>query len=372
MSAMCWEKNTKASASVMMATNPGASSQGWWLPYMLDLSRFLFASLLRPFCCCLWLALQAPSAMAHGSVTAEGDLCIIRIGFYTAHFKVFQPGSSGDEEYCEDLPATGESVFVMDYLHQALGLVPIEFRIIRDVTGLGRFARLEDLVGIADLDAVTVFHQPPVIESAVFTVLHDFTEAGDYLGLVTVKHPETEVYYSALFPFSVGFRGWGMLPLFVVLALVAQLGWWLLTGGHARWRLRQQQNRQARVLMCAALLLVLPLQLFAQQGSVLSEQGRYRLDYSSAAVPLPLNRIHHWTLQLHTAAGEPVADAALVVTGGMPAHNHGLPTAPVVTALGNGEYRLEGLRFHMQGAWVLTVQISEGNARDTVLLPLAL
>jgi len=322
--------------------------------------------------CCLWPVLQVPAALAHGSVTAEGDLCIIRIGFYTAHFKVFQPRSSRDKEYCEDLPATGESVFVMDYLHQSLGLVPIEFRIIRDVTGLGRFARLEDLAGIADLDAVTVFHQPPVIERAVFTVLHDFAETGDYLGVVTVKHPETDEYYSALFPFSVGFQGWGLLPLFGLLALVAQLGYWLLTGGYTRWRVRQQQLRQAKVLLAAALLLVLPLQLFAQQDIVLSEQGQYRLGYSSAEVPLPLNRIHQWTLRLYTATGEPVADALLLVTGGMPVHNHGLPTAPTVTALGNGEYRLQGLRFHMQGLWVLTVQISHGDSRDTVLLSLTL
>src|SRR5687768_15916927 len=79
---------------------------------------------------------------AHGSITAEGDLCVIRIGFYTAHFKIFQPDTSQEEEFCEDLPAACSSIFVMDYLHRSLGEEPIEFRIVRDTTGLGRFARL--------------------------------------------------------------------------------------------------------------------------------------------------------------------------------------------------------------------------------------
>src|SRR5689334_21915181 len=95
--------------------------------------------------CCVF---NAPALLAHGSITAEGDLCIIRIGFYTAHFKVFQPQTSRDREYCEDLPDTGESVFVMDYVHKGLSEVPIEFRIIRDATGLGRFARLADVLAL--------------------------------------------------------------------------------------------------------------------------------------------------------------------------------------------------------------------------------
>jgi len=327
------------------------------------------------FFCTLWAALQGTSVLAHGSVTADGDVCLIRIGFYTAHFKVFQPRSSRDREFCEDLPAAGESVFVMDYLHQELGKVPIEFRIIRDVSGLGRFARLEDLDSIADLDAVTVFHQPPVLESSVFTVLHQFVETGDYLGLVTVRHPQTDQYYSALFPFSVGFRGFGRLPLFLALGLLAQLGYWLSAGGYARWRSRRKSalfSRQAKVLAGLVVVLLFPIMVFGQQESWLSEQGAYRLSYDSAEQPLPLNRIHRWTLRLATASGEPVSNATLHVSGGMPAHNHGLPTAPMVSPLGDGDYLLEGLRFHMQGAWILTVMINDDGKRDSILIPLML
>ena len=51
----------------------------------------------------------------------------------------------------------------------------------------------------------------------------------------------------------------------------------------------------------------------------------------------------------------------------MPQHNHGLPTAPEVTRyLGEGRYLVEGLRFHMPGWWELRLDISVGDARDSV------
>lgn len=327
---------------------------------------------------CVGQAGLAPAVAAHGSVTAEGDLCVIRIGFYSAHFKVFQPQTSRQQEFCEDLPDAGESVFVMEYLHQLLGEVPIEFRIVRDVTGLGRYARLEDLDGV-DLDAITVFHQPPVIAPQVFTVLHEFAEEGAFLGLVTVRNPDTGQTWAALFPFRVGFRGWGLLPLFLALGVLAQLLYWLSTGGYARWRKARPRAAsgpeagQARILMLVPLLLLLGVSPEAgAQASWTSESGRLQVSFASAVQPLPLNQIHQWTLQLQTVSGEPVENAAITVTGGMPAHNHGLPTSPVVTETGGGQYLLEGIRFHMQGEWVLTLTISHAATRDTILIPLRL
>ena len=151
---------------------------------------------------------------AHGSITADGDLCVIQIGFYRAHFKIFQPDTSQAEEFCEDIPDFGESIFVMEYLHQGLGAVPIDFRIIKNVTGLGLFAGLDDVEAISDIEAATVFYQGPVIESEVFTVIHEFQDSGDYVGIVTARHPETDQLYTAVFPFQVGYTRFGLLPLF--------------------------------------------------------------------------------------------------------------------------------------------------------------
>lgn len=175
-------------------------------------------------------------AAAHGGVVTDGDLCIIKISYLQAHFKIYQPLIDGHAEYCEDLPNATESVFVMEYMHQELATVPIEFRIIRDVTGKGRFARWQDVAEIDDLDAVTVFYQAPVIEPDVFTVIYDFGEDGDYIGIVTAIPASGDREYIAVFPFEVGFTGFGYWPFIIIAVLIIQLQYLWMSGRIARWR----------------------------------------------------------------------------------------------------------------------------------------
>jgi hypothetical protein len=191
-------------------------------------------------CCAAVLALtvSASSAFAHGGVAVVEDICAIQIGFFKAHFKAYQPGKHQHQEFCEDLPDTGEAVFVMEYLHGDLGKAPIEFRIIKDMTGHAAYASLEDVEKIRDLDAATVLYQPPTIRPDVFTAVSNFTEPGWYIGIVTVKHPTLDKVYTAVFPFKVGFTGFGPLPWLAGLAVLAQLGYWLSSGHLARWRKR--------------------------------------------------------------------------------------------------------------------------------------
>ena len=185
-------------------------------------------------CACL---AGAPDAAAHGSVTADKDLCVINIGFYRAHFTIYQPRSRDREEFCEDLPDVGETVFVMDYLHRNLREVPVDFRIVRDRENLGRFARYEDIEKI-DLERDTVFYQPPVTEpNAVFSVLHHFAEPGDYIGVVTAAHPtQRGKIYNAVFPFEVGGTSWLTIVLGVLGALI------LVTAGTLGWYLRPRSG----------------------------------------------------------------------------------------------------------------------------------
>jgi hypothetical protein len=57
----------------------------------------------------------------------------------------------------------------------------------------------------------------------------------------------------------------------------------------------------------------------------------------------------------------------------MPLHDHGMPTRPRVTAdLGGGRYRLDGLRFHMNGDWEIVLEILANGSRDTVVIKLVL
>ena len=104
-----------------------------------------------------------------------------------------------------------------------------------------------------------------------------------------------------------------------------------------------------------------------------SNNGHFRLSYTSDLQPLAINRMHGWVLHVEDAAGQPVTGASIEVDGGMPAHNHGLATAPEVTQeLGEGDYQLEGLRFHMMGYWELRIIITKEDLSDTVIVPVEL
>lgn len=105
----------------------------------------------------------------------------------------------------------------------------------------------------------------------------------------------------------------------------------------------------------------------------LSRSGYFRVSYVSRLEPIVINRIHEWVLHVETAAGDVVENAQISIDGGMPAHDHGLPTEPFVSRyLGNGDYLVEGLRFHMQGKWELYFTLQVGDVNDTVIIPLVL
>jgi len=105
----------------------------------------------------------------------------------------------------------------------------------------------------------------------------------------------------------------------------------------------------------------------------LSKQGIYKVSYAARRDAVPLNQIHSWTLHVETAGGRPVQGAVIAVDGDMPRHLHGLPTRPQVTKeLGNGDYLVEGMKFHMSGWWVVDFQIDADGKRDVVRFNLVL
>lgn len=127
------------------------------------------------------------------------------------------------------------------------------------------------------------------------------------------------------------------------------------------------------VVLLAAMLGLAIQVAHAANDSWLSRAGKFRVSYTSKLQPIVINRIHSWVLHVETAAGETVENADISIDGGMPAHNHGLPTVPIMTRyLGDGDYLIEGMRFHMQGAWELYFTIHSGDLLDTVVIPLEL
>ena len=152
----------------------------------------------------------------------EGDVCIIRIDFYSAHFTAYQPASSGNQQFCQDLPDTGETIFVLDYLHQSLKEVPVAFRIIRDVTGQGSYVKLKHVEEIEDIELHTVFYQPGIIEAdASLKIEFNIKEKGRYIGIVSAGHPGNDNVYTAVFPFEVGRLRLGYLSVVILLLAVS-------------------------------------------------------------------------------------------------------------------------------------------------------
>lgn len=75
-----------------------------------------------------------------------------------------------------------------------------------------------------------------------------------------------------------------------------------------------------------------------------------------------------WTVQFDRD-GKPFSVNSIAINGGMPSHGHGLPTQPRVTAqLGDGRYRVEGLKFSMPGRWQLVFSVGTSLGDDRIVL----
>ena len=105
-----------------------------------------------------------------------------------------------------------------------------------------------------------------------------------------------------------------------------------------------------------------------------SDNGRYEVSFESVEGPIVINTIHEWLLTVRSADGMPVDGLTITIDGGMPMHDHGLPTAPRVTeSLGEGQYRVEGFKFQMPGHWTTTFNMTDNDSNsDSVTFNLML
>ncbi len=103
-----------------------------------------------------------------------------------------------------------------------------------------------------------------------------------------------------------------------------------------------------------------------------SEQGLFTVSYTSDLDPLTINKLNIWTLHVEDAGGAPLDGATVSIDGGMPEHNHGMPTQPIVSALGGGDYKVEGMKFQMPGWWTVTVVVDDGGRQDKAVFNLML
>ncbi|MGI9334949.1 MAG: FixH family protein [Gammaproteobacteria bacterium] len=98
-----------------------------------------------------------------------------------------------------------------------------------------------------------------------------------------------------------------------------------------------------------------------------TEERHFNVSIGAEHSSVPFNRIHAWRVHIKTPAGKPVEGAALSFFGGMPLHNHGFPTEPLLAGeLAPGTYRLEGVKFSMGGWWTLALGVVANDLSDRV------
>ena len=125
-------------------------------------------------------------------------------------------------------------------------------------------------------------------------------------------------------------------------------------------------------LAIALIALVSSPTLLASEFTIITQTGRTLL-LQSQLDPLQINRIHSWEITVTDSNGEPVIGAEISVIGGMPAHDHGLPTQPIASSTDRpGVYVIEGIRFHMPGDWEMTFTINTPTTSDTGILEFSL
>lgn len=105
-----------------------------------------------------------------------------------------------------------------------------------------------------------------------------------------------------------------------------------------------------------------------------SSAGSFIVTLDSNSPVAEVNEFQEWVVTISTKnGGDFVSPARISVGGGMPMHGHGLPTQPKITEyLGDGQYKLEGLKFNMHGQWVLEFEIVTSDLTDTVTFELVL
>lgn len=173
-------------------------------------------------------AICSMQANAHGGLSLADDMCKLTVGPYTMHFTGYQPESSQEQEFCEDIPNVGRTIVALDYIDEDLRPMTTEVRIIRD-TGSEE-----------NLDEITIFWmEPKVYPNGSVTFEHNFPEEGKFVGLVTVRSNDTE--YVSRFPFAVGTGGKSNLPMILGLLVVAAAAGFLFL----KQNKTQNSNQQA-------------------------------------------------------------------------------------------------------------------------------
>ena len=106
-------------------------------------------------------------------------------------------------------------------------------------------------------------------------------------------------------------------------------------------------------------------QVSEQAGGGVTFEKQFLLSVFPQGGNTIIGEYHDWIISVKHPDGTDVDDATILVSGGMIAHGHGLPSKPQVTTyLGEGRYLIEGMLFNMSGDWTLQFVIHTPDKMD--------
>lgn len=115
-------------------------------------------------------------------------------------------------------------------------------------------------------------------------------------------------------------------------------------------------------------LIVACLNLICSASAYAAEIGRYAMadeagfDFAVDAEPeLRLNQMTALIVRILPKDGmQPIVVTDIGFDARMPEHNHGMIVRPKIHEIGVGQYRIDGVKLHMMGAWVLSYTFKKG------------
>ena len=82
----------------------------------------------------LLMVLYTGIVNAHGNVSLERDSCVRGTQGSKVHLSAYQPQNEPTAHYCTEIPAEGETFFVVDLIDQSLRNMPLTMRIVKGIS----------------------------------------------------------------------------------------------------------------------------------------------------------------------------------------------------------------------------------------------
>ena len=109
---------------------------------------------------------------------------------------------------------------------------------------------------------------------------------------------------------------------------------------------------------------ILPLQL-DNQSQIMSKSHHYSVTFSPPTTDIPLNQYFDMVVYITGSTQQVLTyPLDLEVDAGMKAHHHGMNVSPKIINLGRGQFKVDGMLFHMPGDWFLKFIIHRGMISD--------